>query len=359
MFRFPAFRGLFDPDKPRNREMRTITGGRRRLVTFLILALLAPLAAGIASRPLVVAGGQESVALYESDQFDYFFFYDAALWEIEEETSRPGRDLVRLTTEEVVLQFLAFAAPGVTVEDCLQTLVAELARDPSVLAIEDLTREGEPVRAGMWAEDLAVAMFFLTVDEGEGPRDLAVSHRCEEIDPGRSLLYTTLTVPAEPYARAELWKPLEEHKFPTIAGYPRRAGVFPQFGPVTVRNASGALMGTFISNHECVERDFLVMARASRDGDTFVIDPSAFTVVFESGEPAPVEVDAWLYPRIDTDKTLMLGPDEIALFRFAIEGHHYDLYYTPPAGEQILIGDNRDEYCGGGGSGAPILIDLE
>jgi hypothetical protein len=118
-------------------------------------------------------------------------------------------------------------------------------------------------------------------------------------------------------------------------------------------------VGTFVSRPGCGDRELLAIAKRDPDGAPFTIDPTAFTLVHESGESRPAQVDAWLSPPADATQPLVLAPGEIALFRFASAGERYRLYYTPPDAPSTLVGENAALYCGAGGATTPVLIDLE
>jgi hypothetical protein len=321
----------------------------------LMMAIAMPALPGI--------DAQESIGSYHGDEHEFYFFYDAAMWELVEKTSEPGVDYVRLEAEQARLEYLAFDAPGMTVEECMIAGVQALADDPAILVMENLYSPGAPPEGWIYGtpatRTFAGAELFLTVDMGGGPFSLAMAHQCRDLAPGQSLLHTTGTVPISPSSRSEAFDRLQAIQYPLIAGYPYDFGAHPQIGPIPVLDASGARMGTFVSRPGCGDEETLVIAKRDAQGAPFIIDPTAFTLIYESGESRPVQVDAWLSLAAHPDQSLDLAPGEIVLFRFARSGEDYELFYTPPDAPPTLVGENRALYCGAGGATTPVLIDLE
>jgi hypothetical protein len=114
----------------------------RRFIALVLPVLLTVLA--LSATPGVAA--QVSIGSYHADEFDFYFFFDAAIWELVERASEPGVDYVRLEAEQARLEYLAFEAPGMTVEECMIAGVQALADDPAILHIENLYSPGAPPR---------------------------------------------------------------------------------------------------------------------------------------------------------------------------------------------------------------------
>jgi hypothetical protein len=322
----------------------------RRLVAALIVAMMGLLAVG--SRPPArhLAVAQESVALYRSEVFDYFFFYDAAIWEIEEQASEPGSDFVRLTDGEVFVDYWAFDAPGMTAGECINTVVDALASEPSVIAVESLVNQGSPPHPQAFGA-LGSVQLVVTIEGADGRFKLATDERCEEIIPGQAFLYTSINVPAEVFNQTQ-----SLDRTPWIKGFLPRDEQQEQTAPIPVLDASGSVRGTLAANPNCAEGSLLGIARAV-DGD-FVIDPLGFAAAYETGETVSVTFDAWLFPSAGVDQQRVLTEGDVGLFQLEVGGHFFDLYYTPPSGAPVLLGQEGGP-CAGGGGGSPILIDLE
>jgi hypothetical protein len=80
-------------------------------------------------------GGDE---VYESPTYGYTISWDGDVWELEDESSRRGEDLLVLTGEPGTVRFLGTEAYSLP-DDCLEGAVEELLDDPE---FEDFTQAG-------------------------------------------------------------------------------------------------------------------------------------------------------------------------------------------------------------------------
>jgi hypothetical protein len=338
--------------------MRTITSVQIRLLAMVAILLLASPAVRNPLATPPIARAQEPVALYRSEVFDYFFFYDAAIWEIEEQASESGFEAVRFFDGEVFVDYRAFDAPGMTARDCLDQVLDGLANDPSVLEVEPLIPDYQNFDYGIFASMKLV----LTIDGDQGRFKLATDEQCEELDPGQTLLYRSINVPAEAYN--------EGRRFdrPWIAGY-RPSDEFPAKEgpnadhyagtPVSVLNAGGAVLGTFTAGVFCAPSEVDVVVRGLASTAGFTVDPSAFTFTYYTGETVAPASASWLYPDVPPTSSLDLRDGDVGLLRLETQGtpDAYDLYYSPADEESVDLGGSI-RACGAGG-GLPALIDLE
>ena len=143
---------------------------------------------------------REVFALYQSELFDYFFFYDPRVWEIAGEQSSGKAEWVRFVDDDVVADYVAAEMPGVTAKECVQQRLIDLENDPSIVEIEGLSAEG--VIHDVWEnldKSSAHTTLVLTVESGNDRFKLAASEECTEIVPGESLLDVSIFVPAETF----------------------------------------------------------------------------------------------------------------------------------------------------------------
>lgn len=311
------------------------------------IVLLGALAAGQPWTPNE-AVAQSSIGLYRSEQFGWFFFYDAATWSVEEQSSAPGVDYVRLSDGDAVVAYRTMAAPTTTAESCLETVLATLAADPSIVGLDNLTEEGGPATVLYADDDFAVAQLVVTVDGPAGRFKFAALERCERIDDAETLLHESITVPATSYNAG---RTLES---PSLVSSLDRDDLAESGLPIPIVDETGATRGTLSAFLRCVDRVFYVVAENAAGGSDFVVDPSAFLAV--SGETVEAVAAGDAYPTVPGGEALVIRPGDVGLLQLSVERSPFALYYAPAAWGPT--------YLGGGGPcyparAAPVLIDME
>jgi hypothetical protein len=330
--------------------MQSSRGRQGIFVTLLVLATFLSPVAAFSSQPRSVARAQESVALFESDQFDYFFFYDASQWQLVDQTSEPGSETVSFSDGQIAVDYWAFSAPGVSPQACLEFAVDALATEPSILAFEDLSEEGGPPDIG-GSGTYAFVEIVATEDSADGRDKFLLDWSCNELVSGESLLFTMATLPAAVYN--------ERPRFalPWIAGYQPLDEFDEDAAPVSIPAPDGAVQGTLaVVGLPCVGDELLIVSRALGSGGNFVVDPSSFVAVHETGEVTTFASAEWLFPNIPPDSSLAMWPGELGLLKLVGPWPSYDLYYTSATGESIYIGSRVT--CAPAAT-LPVLIDME
>jgi hypothetical protein len=324
----------------------------RSLIASIVIAeLLLVVVAGLAS-----AQGHGSIDLYRSDQFDYYFFYDASRWQIVDQSSESESDFVRLSDGETTVDYWAFAATDTSPVDCLNDVLDEWETAPSIVEIEALFNQGgSPMVQG--SDSLAVASLVVTVDGDDGRSKLAAFMRCEELDPGKTLLYTESDVPAA------LWNETQRYDRPWEAGYMPVDENRPT-APVPIPTGNGQVQGSLKAELVCkLGGPFFVVAENTAPEGTFHVDDTSFKGVYNTGEVVPATFNGWLYPQVTPNSGLALRPGEVGLFELEIgapsdpkAANLLEVYYAPTSGAPVYLGSAGG--CGAG-AGAPVLIDLE
>ena len=338
-------------------------GWIRRLTAIVaILAVLVPAALIPPAANGVVA--QQAVELYQSEQFDWYFFFDASTWSIEDQASAPGSEQLRLSDGEVFMNYWAFAAPDLTTPECLRQVLIDLAADSSILEMQALTEEGGPpqIREVNVADrqiDVAIADLVVTVDGPDGQFKLATREECHRSATTGFLLYRSTNVPAALYNELGgfyLW--------PEIASSYWIEEMPDWRAPVPVSDGSGTVAGTLAAYFYCNET-FQVVARNTGGESTFVVEPDRFVAAYLAdpyvgelaGQSIRPELQEWMYPAIPDDSSLVLRPGEVGLFLLTVPAIEFDLYYQTESGSFTLIGWNYGG-CGAGGA-APVVIDID
>lgn len=316
------------------------------------LAVVASLLAGFVPSALPsIAAQQGSIEIYQAEQFDYFFFYDAARWQIADESSEEGSEFVRFSDGESYVDYRAYQSAVTDEESCLNDILDSLYESPSILEIVALTQDGgapEIVNYGSGAQTELV----VTVDGADGRFKLATRENCQELEPGQSVLYTSVNVPAA------LWNDKQWFETPWIIGFLPTDFSRDEGAPVAIPDFTGEVIGTLDAAFRCHWDEFYVVARNIGGGANFVVSADAFAAAHADGDVAPASLTAWLYPEMPADRSLALSPGEIGLFELQVDGNPFELYYLTPDGEPVYLG-TRTRCPSPAAVNAPVLIDLE
>lgn len=325
----------------------------QRLIAGLTVVLLALAATAV---PATTIAADDPLELFYSEHTGYFYFWDPAIWSLEDEgeSSDPAGDWLTLSDGEVSLDLWAFLAPGVTTSECLRMAVDDFGSDPTVLEMEALTAEGGPPQIGENVTNLV-----LTVDRPEGTEKFAVGLTCNETVPGESLHLKSLIVPASVYnARGlELW----EYDFDSYFFAYQNLVIEQAFNrTVPIESAPGEVIGMFRAYNGCLATVLFVLAQGV-GGNDFLLDPASFVVLDADGSVVPATLAMWSLPAARRESSLALRPGETALLYAAADArpaHKFSLYFTPPSGQAIELTNSVPD-CGGASSSAPVLIDIE
>lgn len=358
--------------------MRTI---RRWRQTFLLTAFAALLALSAALAPHLAPGGaaQSSLDLYVSDQFDYLFFFDPALWVIEEEITDLDSDYVFLSNGEVFVYYLASEAPGVSTEDCLRDILAELALDSEILSVEPLISgdgdgDGSDAETAITSDATSSTVHLvLTIDEGGEPYKLVTEETCHQLYPDESLLYVSTNIPAELYNELGGVNPFGTVpaialSLPGIDGRDsaRTTGQVPLPAPGESGELDDPLTGLLEAHLHCAvdaPPQLLILAHAL-DQD-LTLDAGAFTatVTADEGEATALAFGEWLYPETDPDSALTIESGDVGLAWFDLPGAEaaFDLTYAPPAADTpaVPLGQLDPAACTAPGPSFPASISLD
>lgn len=332
----------------------------RRLAVFTSLIALAPPLAALAPRVHAQATDFNEVALYRGEQFDWLLFYDAAQWE-QETSSEPGFELVRFSDGEVDVDYVAFAAPGLTPAGCVERALAGLAADPAVLAVEAL---GEDFRAAdgqplvIDGDVAAFTQLVVTVAGEDGPTTFAARRQCVALDGNDALLSSSVQVPAAVWNAGRGFDDPDFDDPEILLRLPAHELAEPDV-PIPGAGPNRPPIGTLIALQRCRFAEFFLLARNDGEaGDDFVVSPAAvFAVNADSGKPEPVTFVGHLYPSGPADVAMALPPGGVGLLAFAV-AQHADVYYRSASGEPLRIGEAWGP-CGGAGGAAPVVIDME
>jgi hypothetical protein len=317
-----------------------------------LLVAIAAMSGGIGRPVAMPAAAQDAIELYRAEQFDYYFFYEASGWQIDDQSSEDGSEFARFSNGEIYVDYWALDAPDTSPEACLDEILTFLNDDPAILEIEALSEEGGPPQITNNGTE-AVTELVVTVEGEDGRFKLATRESCQALEPGQSVLYTSVNVPAA------VWNETQWFDDPWLVGYLPSDEITGGNAPVPVPASSGDIRGTLDARLRCGESPFFVIARSYGGGGNFVIDPASFAMVSDTGESIQATLEEWVYPDIPMDSSLVLGLDEIGLFRLSVPGGPNDLYYFPPDSSPVYLG-TRDPVCTAAAAfNAPILIDLD
>src|SRR4051812_20164939 len=142
--------------------MRRIRGWLRLVPLLALIAVLT--AAALSSSAASTRAQTQSIDLYHSEQFDWYFFYDADQWQIEEQSSPPGHDDVRFSNGDSFVSYSTFDAAGATPEDCVAGVLSSLSDGPAVIDVTALSDEPGPPEIIGGGSSLASTVLVVTVD---------------------------------------------------------------------------------------------------------------------------------------------------------------------------------------------------
>jgi hypothetical protein len=339
--------------KSTTRAMRGSRGWRHLLT---ILVVVAGMASAAAFPPVATnrANAQETIAVYQSEQFDWFFFYDSSLWIIEEQSSEPGSEMLQLSNGDIIVDYWAFEAPDMTARKCVEAVLSALAADPEIAEIEALSPEGgapvimPPDHSG-YETTVAWTELVLTIETAADHYKVATSGECRSIASEASLLLRSMIVPAAIFNE---WGGFQGGEHPEIVSSDHQ--------PTVISDGPGSSQGTLAPYFHCNEI-FKVVAQNIDPKKDFVVDPSSFVAVYKMGDLAGQtvhpELREWIFPAQSPASPLVLKPGEIALFELELSPIWYTLYFETETGSLVDLGTNNGG-CGAGGA-APVLIDIE
>jgi hypothetical protein len=313
--------------------------------------------------------GIRPVELLQGDQFNWFIFFDPAIWTIAQHTSAPGLEQLRLTDGDSVVDYALFNAPGLTPEACIENVLALRADEPGVVAVEALTAEGGPpvisppfpdADPATSAAAQASTDLVLTLEHAGKRLKLAAREECRQIAPG-TLQYRSTVVPAVLFNE---WGGGSYGPRPELASSSPIRGMFEWGAPVAVDDGSGSSSLTLAPYFYCNEI-FKVVARNTGTSGNITVDPARFVAVYHddpaagdlAGQSVQPDLFGWIYPALSPGSKLVLGPGETALFELGLPRIEYDLYYQPGSGPPVFLNSNTGG-CGAAGA-APVLIDVE
>jgi hypothetical protein len=328
---------------------------------------------------LANSAAAQSLEVYWSDQFDDLFFYDPAVWAVEEAWSDQESDYVVLSSGETYVYFLAMAAPDITPQSCLEDFLAEFAADPEIVAIAPLTGEGdEPViEPVIELEDGgAVTRLLLTIDEAGDRYQLATEERCLQLVPGESVLYISNNVPAEVYNELGGVDPFGNVPAlvlsgPDLIALPGQTAV----GRVGVPAPDGTIIGTLEAHVHCVADgppQLLVIADAVTATEPFTVDPDAFVLTTDTGKEQPAIFGDWLYaesagepvPLDHPGRPLDTAPGAFALLGLELpDATAFAVSYAPdsaaPPEARLHLGSIHPDACAPPATAFPPSLHLD
>lgn len=334
--------------------MRSLIARMRGCTVWAVMATL--IAVGGTFQTVPGVGADHAIALYRSEQFDYYFFYDASTWEIVEQASAPGSDVVQLANADVNVEYEAFEAHGQTPTECVGAFLEGIDSVPSVTRVEHLAPGFGPPKIDE-SEVQASVDIVITVDDQDGRSKFAASFSCQELVAGESLLISSFVV------SATYFNEKQEFSFahPWIIAYVPNGEPWVSADPIPIVGPGG-VRGTLALSPQCASPGatqpsyaFYGVARNVTSSGTLIIDPLDFTNMSPTGDSVPVEVE-WLYPVDRSRPSFMLEAGEIGLFKLSNFGND-EFSYSSGDGSSVSLGE-RCCGCAGGGT-APVIIDME
>jgi hypothetical protein len=338
--------------------MRQVRGWLGLVAPLAIVAILT--AATTLGSTAGVGAQSRSIDLYHAERFDWYFFYDADQWQIEEQTWEPGSDDVRFSNGDTVVYYSTFDAAGMTPEDCVGNVLTSLNNDPSVVDVTALSDEpGPPEIIG--GQPSAYTPLVVTVDAGDGPFKLAAVETCASFDDGRTLVFRSINVPAASYNEHPRQFDSPEIVSSVDFGDLGEVRVVPTPEPVGTDNGGGT--GSLAVRLECESPGPYYVIAQGLSGH-IVIQPDNFVAhVVDSGQIEAVSIE-WLYPANPSSAELSLRPGELALFQLVVAPRDqsgvqdFDLQYVASGAKPVSLGTSSGP-CPGAGGGLPNTIDIE
>jgi hypothetical protein len=328
------------------------------------LALIAVLAAATALYPAANIRAQtRSVDFYRSEQFDWYFFYDADQWQIEEQSSEPGHDDVRFSNGDTFVYYSTFDAAGMTPEDCVASVLTSLRDDQAVVDVTALSEEPGPPEIIGGDSSPAYTVLVVTADAGDGPFKFAVVETCASFDGGRTLVSRSIFEPAASYNEHP-----REFDSPEIVSSVDFGGAFDPGGvrvvpaPVSGADANGGA-GSLAALLDCESPGpYYVIAQGLRG--SFVINSDGFVARYVDSKQIASSRIEWLYPDHPSSASLTLQPGELGFFQLVVPSAEQDgdpsvdLQYVAPDAKPVSLGTSNGP-CTGAGGGLPNTIDID
>jgi hypothetical protein len=353
--------------------LRRAAGHGARLIVALILTAFTALPW------LAVAQSTPPLEAYHSSEFGYLFWWDPALWTVQEQVAEPGSDWVQLAHGDTVVDVWGYAEPGATAHSCVTTALGEITNDADLVRYEALTSPGTQPGITLVPNGLsAFTQLVLAFDVPEGRETYAVDLECHAIVSGQRVLYTAVWTPAETF-NAQNGKFAKEPLFtltlPRVAyDFVPGEGVLPNDGPWV--SGGGRLTPAFTSDggelalftlhdYTCsITRErghySVILAVENTSFGNMVVTPSNFVAGENQFATAP-SFTSWLLPPIDNSQSAVLHDGEVALLELNFDfgdsaPGQPPVYYVDSSGGFVDLG--RLGGCGAG-TAAPVLIDLE
>jgi hypothetical protein len=303
----------------------------RAVAAFVLLLLCGPF-------QFTGAAADHATELYRSEQYDFFFFYDASDWVVQDQFSEPGAEFVRFSDGTIVVDYWLFDAPDMTAGDCLKAMLDRLAAEPGIVAIESL--ESPPGLPQIQAfGDSAFTRLIVTLDPSDPRGKLASSERCERLAPGAPLLYTSINIPAREFNAGRNFDRSLIELTPWIKGYRPDYETYVPLADLI--DANGVVVGTLEANPVCADFDRIYgIARNLSPSDSLIVDPFGFfAVTLPDEQVEPVNID-WLYPTASPNTEFVLQPGEVGLFKLAVglSSGGFELWYSHGEGSQVFLG---------------------
>lgn len=338
---------------------------RKRLRLAALLAIVTVLTGATARISAADTRAQtSSIDLYQSDQFDWYFFYDAGEWTIEAQSSPSGHDDVRFSNGDTVVYYSTFDAAGTTPEDCVASVLTSLRDAPAVVDVTALSEEPGPPEIIGGESSLAYTVLVVTADAGDGPFKLAAVETCASIDGGRTLISRSIYLPAASYNQHP-----REFDAPEILSSVDFGSVFDPGGvrvvpaAVPVANGNGGVTGSLAALLDCESPGPYYIVAQGLSG-TFVIHADDFIARYVDSKQAAASRIEWLYPDNPASDSLTLRPGELGFFQLVVPpaeqggDHSVDLQYRASDTKPVVLGASSGP-CPGAGGGLPNTIDIE
>jgi hypothetical protein len=347
-------------------EIRVRTAINRLLRVVLTVASVVALTAAAGPGKASEVLAQQAAALYRSEQYDWFFFYDASEWSIEEESSQSDSEVVRFSDGESVVTYSTFDAHGSTPRECVKEVVNTLSEDLSILDVAALSDvPGPPEIVGGDGSSFVYTVLVVTADSEDGPSKLASVETCASVGDGRALVYRSINVPAATYNERQ-----GRFDSPEIVSSVQFADLFdPGFAPtvpepVPIADANGVVIGSLAGRLECESPGPFLFVATGLGESGFAVDPDAF-VVFDPGSVRVLSSTIeWLSPAIAPPDVVALDQGDPGLFQLVVSqdgpefSGSFNVYYRANGQPPVFLGSASGP-CAGSGAGAPVLIDIE
>jgi hypothetical protein len=343
-------------------------------VSWLLLCVL------VLPLPILVSAqsAPAPIEVYRSPEFGYVLWWNADDWAVQEQGAEPGYDWIELASEDVNIVVLGYAEPGVTAESCLATRLDELESDPGFVHAEELdpTAGVPPVIVSNEGRNASTSL-SIEFDDPSGPEKIAALEQCITFIPGESMLALSTWRPMAAYeADGSMYaEPLQTLTSPRAAWIPLPDGSgsigprLPSYGvtPHLVRDAAGEELGVLsvhsrvtscTSGGSVLDEVTQVVVAEGTGAQDWTIAPNAFVLNANGTDVAPTR-QRWLEPRLEPAQEATVHEGQVALLELTFTGigaGSAALDYLDPSGSRRELAPIG---CGGAGSSAPIVIDME